>query len=342
MLRIRTALVVCGIALASMADVGRAADWENISDATVKMLTDEGKKIDWPGVTAGVAVDPVSGDAYMIVPGQGVWKSTDQGKTFARADGGAVGGRCETSFTLNFDPAGKRLACFMLDGKGAWTPDAGQTWNSFTGVGRNWDYASADWSASEPMTIFAARHESGGEVMLSLDGGKSWKLLFKEAEFDRTGGLGVFDAKTLVYTQKGKGIQRSIDAGKTWAKVSDFEPIGRVAPVYKGTACWLAKEGLLIGTNGGEKWSVQGKPVDASIGPYIDLKNTKRIVVAGAKGIFRSNDGGESWNLVAKLPPGLEKMPKAGWYANVAWDSVHDVFYASLMGKPTFRLEGGK
>jgi len=178
--------------------------------------------------------------------------------------------------------------------------------------------------------------------MLSLDGGKSWKLLFKDAEFDRTGGLGVFDAKTLVYTQKGKGIQRSTDAGKTWAKISDLEPIGRVAPVYKGTACWLAKEGLVIGMESGAKWTVQGKPGGRFDRSLYRLKNTKRIVVAGAKGIFRSNDGGENWNLVAKLPPGIEKCPKAGWYANVAWDSVHDVFYASLMGKPTFRLEAGK
>ena len=59
------------------------------------------------------------------VLGQGIWKSADQGKTFARADAGEIGGRCETSYALQFDPAGKRLACFMLDGKCAMTADGG-------------------------------------------------------------------------------------------------------------------------------------------------------------------------------------------------------------------------
>src|SRR2546421_11258343 len=134
------------------------ARWENVSDGDLRRLEAEGKKTDWPGGTAGVAVDPANGDVYMIVPGQGVWKSTDRARTFARCDGGKVGGRCETSYSLNFDPAGKRLACFMLDGKAAWPGDAGQSWQSFTDVGRNWDFAAVDWSGPEVKSIFAGLH----------------------------------------------------------------------------------------------------------------------------------------------------------------------------------------
>ena len=178
--------------------------------------------------------------------------------------------------------------------------------------------------------------------MLSIDGGKSWAKLFKDREFDKTGGLGIFDARTLVYTQKGKGIRRSADAGAKWTKVSDFEPIGRVVQVHKGTAYWLGREGLLVSKDRGATWSVQGKPVAATIGPMIDPRNEKRIAVAGLKGITRSNDGGETWNpVVAALPKGFT-MPQAGWYSNVAWDPVRDVFYASMMGRATYRLEGAK
>src|SRR5262249_31799792 len=145
------------------------------------------------------------------------------------------------------------------DGKGAWTCDAGQSWNSFTDVGRNWDYAAVDWSTDAVKNIFAALHESGGQVMLTSDGGQTWNKLFKDPEFDKSGGLGIFAANTLVYTQKGKGIQRSTDAGKTWTKIADLEPIGRVVRVYKGTAYWLAREGLLISKDQGATWSVQGK-----------------------------------------------------------------------------------
>lgn len=331
--------IVLIASLGLRAEEPAAGEWVDISSSLVKKLTEEGQKTAWPGETAGVAVDPASGEVYLIVAGLGVWKSADAGKSFARVDGGKVGGRCETAFSLNMESGGRRLACFMLDGKCAWTGDAGRTWTPLADVGRNWDYAAVDWSVDEPQTIFAALHESGGQVMLSRDGGQTWSKLFQEAEFDKSGGLGVFDAQTLVYTQKGRGIQRSTDAGETWTKVSDHEPIGRLVNLRQGKAYWLAKEGLLVSTDKGATWSVQGKPVEASIGPFFDPKNDQRMVVAGAAGIFQTEDGGESWKLVSRLPAGYEKLPKAGWYTNVAWDPVHDTYYASLMGKPTYRLD---
>jgi photosystem II stability/assembly factor-like uncharacterized protein len=316
------------------------SNWVDISTPVVLKLADAGHKTDWPGETAGVAVDPASGDVYMIVTGQGVWKSTDAGKSFVRVDEGKVGGRCETSFSLNFDSDGKRLACFMLDGKCAWSGDSGRSWTAFSDVSRNWDYAAVDWSSDTVKTVFAALHESGGQVMFSNDGGRTWTKLFQDAEFDKSGGLGVFDSKTLVYAQKGKGIQHSTDAGRTWTKVDDRAPIGRLVRIRQDKAYWLANEGLLVSDDQGATWSIQGTAVEASIGPYFDPNFDQRIVVAGAKGIFKSVDGGERWKLVARLPEGFEKLPKAGWYTNVAWDPVRDAYYASLMGKPTYRLVG--
>jgi photosystem II stability/assembly factor-like uncharacterized protein len=332
------AAAVSVIALCQAAEPNKAETrWVSVSDATLHHLEADSKKTDWPGATAGVTVDPSNGDLYMIVTGQGVWKSVDHGKTFSRCDGGMVGGRCETAYSLNFDPAGKRLACFMLDGRGAWTGDSGRTWHGFTDVGRNWDFAAVDWSTAEVKNIFAGKHESGGEVMYSSDGGRTWELLFKDPEFDKSGGLGIFDEKTLVYTQKGKGIQRSTDAGRTWNKVADLAPVGRVVRILNRTAYWLGKDGVLVSNDNGASWRVQGKPVDASIGPLLDPKNEKHMVVAGLKGIFRTTDGGETWMLVATLPPGAD-IPKAGWYSNVAWDPAGDIFYVSKMGKPTYRL----
>lgn len=324
--------------LAASLTAGQASTWTEISATVLQELKDAGKKIDWPQGTAGVAVDPATGDVFMVVPGQGIWKSADQGKTFARADDGSVGGRCETSYALQADPAGGRLACFMLDGKCAMTADGGKTWTPFTGLGRNWDYAAVDWSANPVKTIFGARHETGGQVYLSPDAGKTWNLLFTDPEFEKTGGLGIFDEKTLVYTMKGKGIQRSTDAGKTWSKISDLEPWGRVIRIRKGVAYWLSKQGIQVSRDQGATWTVQGAAVEATIGPMFDPKDEKHFAAAGVKGIFETTDGGETWKPVGTLPEKFS-MPKPGWFANVDWDPAKRLFYASQMGKGTYKLE---
>src|SRR5215831_12146941 len=113
-------------ALSARAD--EKGKWVSISDEVITKFGREGKKIGWPGLTGGVGVDPTTGDVYMMVCDNGLWKSTDQGKTFERVDGGAIGGRCETGFALDIDPVGKRIACFPVYGPAALSLDAGKTW----------------------------------------------------------------------------------------------------------------------------------------------------------------------------------------------------------------------
>lgn len=328
-------------ASAFAADAPPAGQWVNISDGVLEKITADGQKPAWPGATAGVVCDPASGDVYVVVAGLGLWKSSDRGATFSRVDGGAVGGRCETSYSINIDPAGGRIACFMLDGKCAITADAGQTWQPMKDLGRNWDYAAVDWSTDKVLHIFGTRHEVGGEAYLSNDGGKSWTMLFKEKEFDKTGGVGIFDDKTLVRTWAGKGIERSTDAGKTWAKVSDLQPTGRVVQVNKGVAYWIAADGLLISKDKGATWAKVGDACPGTIGPMFNPKDENHLSVAGAKGIFESTDGGKTWQQVAPLPEKFD-VPRPGWFTNVAWDPGRGIYYASRMGKPAFRWEATK
>src|SRR5262245_39342435 len=166
----------------------------------------------YPGKTAGIAVDPASGDVFLVVPDQGLWKSSDRGETFARVDGGKIGGRCETGFALNFDPAGKRLMCFMIYGGSAGTADGGQTWTA--SKTSHLDFGGVDWSETGKCYL-ALRHESGGLLTLSTDGGQTWQDLQKGFK-----SLGLFTGKVLV-ASRGKGIERSSDGGATWAQVSE-------------------------------------------------------------------------------------------------------------------------
>ncbi|HLK55578.1 MAG TPA: hypothetical protein VKU00_03390, partial [Chthonomonadaceae bacterium] len=317
--------------------------WVAASDDVLKHLEEEGKKVSWPGQTAGVSVDRATGDVRMIVPDQGIWRSSDRGATFVRMDSGSPGGRCETGYALNADPAGKRLACFMLDGSSAITLDNGKTWNTFQQHGRGWDYGAVDWSQTSPQVLLAVHHESDGELHLSTDGGKAWKLLGKNYT-----AVGIFDAGALV-ASKGDGILRSRDGGMTWTKVSDHTPTGRVLCVFKGVGYWVTREGLLVSKDKGATWQAQGSALEAAWGPFFG-RDERQIVVVGKRdkeaGFWQSGDAGQTWKLVAPWPDfGKEgnadwtpsKQWAAGWFFNFGWDPRGNLFYASRMGHPTFK-----
>jgi hypothetical protein len=42
-------------------------------------------RAEWPFLAAGIAVDPASGDVYLVIAGAGLWKSSDQGRPSPRS-----------------------------------------------------------------------------------------------------------------------------------------------------------------------------------------------------------------------------------------------------------------
>ncbi len=313
-----------------------ANGWINISDPVIAQLTNAGVQIKWPGNTGGIAVDHASGAVYLEVCNVGLWKSRDHGKTFVRVAAGQISGRCEFGYAFNCDPAGARMACFFLDGQCGMTLDAGRTWSSFAPMGRNWDYGAVDWADPKAEAIFAARHESGGEMYVSSDAGASWQFLGKHPEFTS---VGVFDSRTLVAGRE-DGILRSSDAGQSWTKVSDLRPVGRVAVYFSGATWWLAREGLIASTDKGATWQKKGAPVAAGWGPIFG-KDAQQIMVADRKGFLETDDGGVTWSRVAAMAPfqgGLTpKLP--GQFITIAWDSDNNILYASQMGSAAYRLQ---
>ena len=300
-----------------------AAEWVNISDPVTAPL-----KPGYGGPTAGVTVNPANGDVFMVVSDLGLWQSTDQGKTFARVDGKNIGGRCETGWALNFDPAGQRLFCFMIYGSSAMTPDGGKTWaKSKTS---HLDYGAVDWGDTGKR-LLAIRHESGGMLTTSDDGGASWKDL--EKGFNN---CGVFDRNTFVATKtKEKGIFRSTDAGATWTQVSTNTPAAAVPVVFQGAGYWAAGQGVWSSQDKGATWTELGAPVDATFGPCFG-KAANHFVVIGKSGFSETKDGGQTWQLVTPLPPGFG-VGRVG--PNYAWDAKNNLFYASTMTKPTFKYQ---
>ena len=305
---------------------GEKGKWIPISESVTSKVEQK-----WPFLAAGIAVDPASGDVYMVISGVGLWKSGDHGATFTQIDQGFVGGRCETGAAINVDPnGGGRLAFFQLDGKAAWTGDGGKTWHPCSDKSRGFDFVAVDWTDPKARRMFGVRHESGEIGLLSEDSGATWKALEKGYK-----NFGVFDFDTLV-THRGDGIERSTDGGATWKKVSDVKPTGRIMAHYKGVGYWLAEKGLLASKDKGATWASQGAAVAAWFGPFFG-KDEKHMVVFGKDGFVETTDGGETWKVAA--PPPSEKGMTDKWFSNVAWDAKANIFYISRMGKPAFKFE---
>jgi hypothetical protein len=312
------ALIVLGVS----APVGLAEDWRSISDSVTGSL-----KPGTYGPTAGIVVDPKNGTVFMVVSDHGLWRSSDRGQTFARCDANTIGGRCETGWALQADPAGQRLACFMIYGESALTTDGGMTWTKF--ASSHFDFGAVDWDDSAKR-LLALRHETGGVLTTSADGGKTWKDLGNNFS-----GCGVFDRNTFVATKaKEPGIFRSPDAGGTWKLVFPETPAAAVPVIYHGTGYWLTGNGLLASADKGATWTKLGAPVDATYGPYFETP--QHFMVAGKSGFVETRDAGESWQIVAPRPAGFG-TGRVG--PNYCWDSHAAILYASTMGKPALQLQ---
>jgi photosystem II stability/assembly factor-like uncharacterized protein len=330
------AFAVVIAALTSAASADDKNNWIDISAPVTDQLVKDGKKIGYPGLTAGVTVDPATGDVYMVVCDNGLWKSTDHGKTFARIDGGKIGGRTETGYALSWDPAGKRLACFMIYGACASTDDAGKTWNPWKA--NHMDYGMVDWHDTGK-TMLAVRHEAGGVLCMTTDGGQTWNNLSKVA--DTKGNkhytaLGMFDAKALMGS-RGEGLFRSTDAGQSWKPVALQESVKLVAPImtlHQSVGYWCTEKGIIASKDKGETWT-PWSDVKAAFGPHFG-KDDSHIVVVTKDGFQESTDAGKTWKLAAPLPKGFN-VGLVG--PNYAWDVKANIFYASSMGKATYKFE---
>jgi hypothetical protein len=325
-----TAVTAIGCLLCAALGAGEEpvrGKWLPISDPIMAELEADHKKVGYPGGAAGIAVDDASGAVFVVVCDQGMWRSSDHGATFARVDRNAIGGRCETGFALDADPAGKRLMCFMIYGSSALTLDGGETW---TGSAlSHLDFGATDWSDAAARTLIAVKHESGGEAVLSKDAGRSWSSLGKGFV-----AVGIFPSGVLMAC-RGHGIERSADAGASWSTVAAFKPAGLAMRLdAKGNGYWTSDAGVQVSGDAGQSWKVLGAPVRAYYGPYFGDK-PGRLVVVGDQGLSESDDGAASWKVVAPLPPDF----KVGFTGpTFAWDAAAGIFYASSMGKPALRF----
>src|SRR4051812_3012652 len=129
------------------------------------------------GGLSGVVVDRATGHVFVELSDRGVFRSTDRGTTWQRIGPATFKGRTETPGCFQLDPAGttKRLLLPTVYG-GPILIGATDTneWRTLDKASMHVDWCAADWTDPDMKFLLALKHESGGQLLLSRDGGKSF------------------------------------------------------------------------------------------------------------------------------------------------------------------------
>ena len=258
---------------------------------------------------AGIPGDPTT--YYFGATGGGVWKSTDGANTWSPVfdkDGApSIGSIAVAASDPNIVYVGTGEGCIrgnIGQGDGVWkSVDAGKSWKN-VGLKDSRAIGKVIVNPRNPDIVFVAAlgHPFGPNtergVFRTTDGGKTWdKVLYKD---ESTGAIDVvFDPQnanilfaSLWETRRfpwslssggpGSGVYRSTDGGATWKRLQEQEhglpkgPYGRI--------------GLAVAANSERVYAL----IEAKEGG----------------GLYRSDDGGETWDLVN----GSHGLFQRAWY----------------------------
>lgn len=267
--------------------------------------------------------------------GDGVYKSTDGGKTWQHM--GLKDSERISAIAIHpqnpdivyigalghaFGPNEER-GVFM-------TTDGGKTWTKTLYLDNQHGVADLDIDPTNPNILYAGMwsferkpwtHRSGSEkggVFKSIDGGRTWKKL-ENGLPKLMGRIGVRVAPSnsnVVYAiveSKDGTLYRSDDRGETFRNVSKQESIVsrgfyyttvRVNPVNENHVYAVASN-LFSSVDGGRTFrSITSRSHIDFHALWIDPKNPKRMWHGQDGGVGVSYDGGESWDAVYNMPLG--------------------------------------
>lgn len=186
--------------------------------------------------------------------------------------------------------------------------DAGKTWEH-----RGWQNIKANSMAIEPdskgKVIYLA---AGNGVLKSTDSGKTWRIM---TDWRITEVLKIIihpEDKRKIFIATPYGVFKSIDAGWNWEEKNRGirpEETGTTSSTFVSSILIDRKNPrrILIGTengiyeslNEGEQWKELAL-IGIGIRTIVQSPHNPDVILAGTEdnGIFRSNDGGRTWEKV--------------------------------------------
>jgi len=309
--------------------------WENISDEFFKVGTIGAVTVsesDNNVLYVGTGESPIRG--VTTSSGDGMWKSTDAGKTWTHIGLDKSGQIAQ----IEIHPTNPDIAWVAVQGQ-IWGPneergvyrttDGGKSWEHVLKVSEDAGAADISLDPTNPRILYAAMwnhgrkpwfiHSGGtdGGIYKSIDGGDSWEKL--------TGGLPEMIGKIgvdvsasnpdRVYAiieaepEKG-GLWRSDDAGKSWSLIYAHRVLHSRAwyyihvkadPVDEDTV-YVMNTRIMKSVDAGKSW----EQMKGAHGDHHDLwfnpTNSRNFVNANDGGATVTFDGGKTWSSIMNQP----------------------------------------
>jgi photosystem II stability/assembly factor-like uncharacterized protein len=283
-------------------------------------------------VYAGTGEQTIRGN---VSSGDGLWKSTDAGKTWTKIgleDSRHIG-------RIRVHPKDPNLVYVAAMGH-AFGPnntrgvfrsrDGGKTWERVLFVNRDSGAVDLALDPGNPRIIYAATwrfrrtpysFESGGEgcaLWKSTDGGDTWKELSRNKGMPK-GTLGIIGVSPspsnpqnvyAIVEAKDGGVYRSRDGGDTWTKVSGDSDLKQRAWYYTRIYADPKDEDTAYVVNvrfhktkdGGKTWSTIAPPHGDNHDLWIDPLDPQRFIECSDGGAQVTTDGGQTWTTEENQP----------------------------------------
>jgi photosystem II stability/assembly factor-like uncharacterized protein len=315
-------------------------EWKNISDGQLPGPSASIGAIavapsDPNVLYAGTGEDDIRND---MIPGDGMFKSTDAGKTWQYA-----GLRETHSFSkIVVSPKDPNLVyassmghVFMPDpNRGVFqSTDGGKTWKKIlfvddkTGAidlvmdpGHRGVLYAAMWQAQRTASGLTSGGPGSG-LYKTTDGGKNWTNLTHNAGLPQgvLGRIGVTlvashpDTLYAIFQAKDGGVFRSDDGGKSWKKVNDEAKLRQRAFYYmalfadpkdRDTVYAPQVDALWVSHDGGRTWTKLHAPHGDHHVVWINPDNTNLLLEGNDGGATVSTDGGKTWSTEHNQPTG--------------------------------------
>jgi photosystem II stability/assembly factor-like uncharacterized protein len=314
--------------------------WQNITDGQLKgpsanigaiAVADSNPKI----LYAGTGESDIRGT---MITGDGVYKSTDDGKTWHYV------GLRDTHTTSNIvvDPKNPDVVYASSMGhvfvpnpdRGVFkSTDGGKTWNKILFVDDKTGAINLVMDPSNPDVLYAAMWQAyrtpyslssggpGSGLYKTTDGGAHWTNISHSEGFakDLLGRIGVSVSASnpnIVYAivqAKDGGVFRSEDGGKSWKRVNEEWKLRQrafyymtiyVDPKDPNTVYAPEVDDLFVSRDGGKTWKKLHAPHGDHHVLWINPNNTNILLEGNDGGATVSTNGGKTWSTVLNQPTG--------------------------------------